>query len=308
MRLDTYLSQKYPEHSRSYLAKLIKSGKVKVSGKTLAKASFEINDKSLIEVCFPTDIPPLITPPLWEVLAETADYLAINKPAGIVVHPSAGHQSDSIASLLGLENRNLSQIDPSRPGIVHRLDKDTSGVLIIAKTDQFHRHLAQQIANHQVQKIYLSVVCGQIVEQGIIDAAIGRHPTKKQKMGIVKNAKSARTEFRRLEYQADLDLSLVEINLISGRTHQIRVHFQAIGHPVLGDPTYGDSKINQKLADPYEIRHQLLHAFQYSFRNLDNQLIRIQAPLSHPWLDRQNSIWTCGSCLNNQNNYKRSKK
>ncbi len=293
MRLDTYLSQKYPEHSRSYLAKLIKSGKVKVSGKTLAKASFEINDKSLIEVCFPTDIPPLITPPLWEVLAETADYLAINKPAGIVVHPSAGHQSDSIASLLGLENRNLSQIDPSRPGIVHRLDKDTSGVLIIAKTDQFHRHLAQQIANHQVQKIYLSVVCGQIVEQGIIDAAIGRHPTKKQKMGIVKNAKSARTEFRRLEYQADLDLSLVEINLISGRTHQIRVHFQAIGHPVLGDPTYGDSKINQKLADPYEIRHQLLHAFQYSFRNLDNQLIRIQAPLSHPWLDRQNSIWTC---------------
>jgi 23S rRNA pseudouridine1911/1915/1917 synthase len=196
-----------------------------------------------------------------EILFEDDDLLVINKPAGLVVHPGAGHQTHTLVNALLAHCKNLSGIGgKERPGIVHRLDKETSGALVIAKNDAAHRDLAKQFADRTIGKIYLALVAGTLRKSsGTIDAPIARHPVQRKKMSVARRAgRSAKTEYRVLRSSGDA--SLVECTIHSGRTHQIRVHLHHLGHPVLGDKLYGGKRAGS-------FPRQMLHAWKLSFRH-----------------------------------------
>lgn len=256
-RLDKYLSRMLPDQSRSYLQKIIRDGNVSVNGSP-AKVSLRLDADDEIEFELPKPQEPVIEPediPL-DILYEDESLLFVNKPKGMVVHPSAGHGSGTLVNAVLWHCRGqLSGINGvMRPGIVHRIDRDTTGVLVVCKNDFAHSHVAAQLKEHSITRRYRAVVHGVIREdEGTVDAPIGRHPSDRKKMAAgVKNGKRAVTHYRVLERFEDH--TYIECELETGRTHQIRVHMASIHHPLLGDTVYGPQK------NPYHLQGQTLHA------------------------------------------------
>ena len=239
MRLDKFLTEIYPDQTRSFLQKLVKSGEIKVNGKPVIKAGFVVEGGDQVSASIPTPQAVEIEAeniPL-DILYEDADVLIVNKPKGMVVHPSAGHYSGTLVNAIMYHCADsLSGINGEiRPGIVHRIDMDTTGALIICKNDAAHVDIAEQIKEHTVTRRYRGIVCGVVKEdEGTIEGAIGRHPTQRKKMAInEKNGKPAITHYKVLQRFAKY--TYMEFRLETGRTHQIRVHMASIGHPLLGD-------------------------------------------------------------------------
>lgn len=268
-RLDAYLRGYYPSVSRGTLQRLIRQGAVRVNGQP-AKASHHPRAGEEIEVNWPPPEPSIVQPepmPLT-VLFEDDDLLVLNKPAGLVVHPAAGHGEHTLVNaLLHHCHGQLSGIGGvARPGIVHRLDKDTSGCLIVAKNDLTHLGLARQFADRQVKKIYHALVCGDVPQlSGEIRAPIMRHPNHRKVMIVIDGqGRAAWTTYRVLERFGPA--TLVEARLHTGRTHQIRVHFKHLGFPLVGDLVYGKRQ-NQAIAEPTGrvAPRQMLHASQLAF-------------------------------------------
>ncbi len=239
-RLDQTLAAILPDQSRAAVQRLIRAGHIRVSGLP-ARAAYRVRGGETVEVVFPPPAPSgLLAEDLpIRVIHEDESVIVIDKPAGLVVHPGAGRQQGTLVNALLHHCRDLSGIGGRlRPGIVHRLDRDTSGVLVVAKNDQAHRSLAAQFKTREVRKLYEAVVWGSPrAGNGNVDRPIGRHPTARVRMAIVTSGRPARTAWRVAgRFGA---VSLLEIAPETGRTHQIRVHLAAIGHPVLGDPLYG---------------------------------------------------------------------
>lgn len=257
-RLDVFLTEQNQDFSRSHVQKLIADGKVMVNGQQ-RKANFKLTAGDEITLEIPEAVEAEILPediPL-DILYEDKDIIVINKARGMVVHPAAGVFSGTLVNALMHHCTDLSGINGElRPGIVHRLDKDTSGVMVAAKSDKAHLSLAQQIKDKTAHRIYQAIVYGNIKEEaGIIKGDIGRHPIDRKKMAIVQDGKSAVTHFKVLERFGEY--TLVECALETGRTHQIRVHMTHIGHPLVGDPKYGT---NGKRKDNFSIQGQALHS------------------------------------------------
>ena len=245
IRVDKYLSLVCDGMSRSYLQKLLKAGQVLVNGKP-EKASYVVQDQDAVELEVPEAVEPeiLAEPMDLDILYEDQDIILINKPKGMVVHPAAGHYTQTLVNGLMYHCRDqLSGINGVlRPGIVHRIDMDTTGVLIVCKNDMAHNSIAAQLKEHSITRRYQAIVHGVIKEdEGCIDAPIGRHPTERKKMSInYKNGREAVTHFRVLARFRQY--THVECRLETGRTHQIRVHMASIHHPLLGDQVYGPAK------------------------------------------------------------------
>ena len=263
-RIDSYISSADSEISRSAAAKLISDGLVCVNGKVPAK-NYRIKTGDVIAVTVPDPVLPQAVPeniPL-DIVYEDNDLLVVNKPKGMVVHPAAGNYSGTLVNaLLYYCKDNLSGINGVlRPGIVHRIDKDTSGLLIAAKNDFSHRLLAEQIKEHSFTRKYQAVVYGNFKDdEGTVNAPIGRNPVDRKKMAVTeKNSRNAVTHYRVLgRYRGFTHLELI---LETGRTHQIRVHMAHIGHPVAGDPVYGPKKVISSLGG------QCLHAYYIAFKH-----------------------------------------
>ena len=276
-RLDKYLSLIFPEQSRSFFQKLIKDGQIRVNEKT-GKANYRLKTQDLIEVSIPEAVETPILPeniPL-DILYEDDDLLIVNKPKGMVVHPSAGHYTGTLVNAIMYHCKDsLSGINGEiRPGIVHRIDMDTTGSLIVCKNDESHVFVAEQIKEHSVVRKYRGIVCGHVKEEeGTIHAPIGRHPIERKKMAInEKNGKDAITHYRVLEHFANY--TYMEFQLETGRTHQIRVHMASIGHPLLGDTLYSSGK------SPYKLQGQTLHAMTIGFIHpRTKEYLEVSAPL-----------------------------
>ena len=256
-RIDKYLSEACCGLTRSYLQKLLKSQLVEVDGKAV-KNSYRVSAGETVELEVPEAVEPEIEaePIPLDILYEDKDIILINKPKGMVVHPAAGHYSQTLVNGLMYHCRGeLSGINGvMRPGIVHRIDMDTTGVLIVCKNDFAHNSIAEQLKVHSITRKYYGIVHGVIGEdEGTVDAPIGRHPVDRKKMSInYKNGKHAVTHYRVLERFKQF--TYVECQLETGRTHQIRVHMASLNHPLLGDSVYGPSKC------PFKLQGQTLHA------------------------------------------------
>jgi len=262
-RIDVYISSYKDELSRSQVQKLIENGLVTVNGKT-TKNNYKLRKGDIIEIEIPDPEPLEIEAeniPL-DILYEDKDVIVVNKPQGMVVHPAPGHYSGTLVNALMYHCKDeLSGINGCmRPGIVHRIDKDTSGILMIAKSDTAHRSLAEQLAVHSITRKYYAVVCGNIKQDsGTVDKPIARSPKDRKKMAIVEGGRRAVTHYRVLERFGKY--TLVECQLETGRTHQIRVHMASLGHPLLGDTVYGSEK------QPYKLSGQALHAKVLGFNH-----------------------------------------
>lgn len=276
-RIDKFLSEKIENQSRSYIQKLLKDGHVLVNDKSV-KSNYKVQEKDQICVLLPELKEPDILPediPL-DILYEDSDVLVINKPKGMVVHPSAGHYSQTVVNAVMFHCKdNLSGINGVlRPGIVHRIDMDTTGAIVICKNDIAHQHLAEQLKVHSITRKYRAIVHGNLKEdQGTITGDIGRHPVDRKKMAInYKNGKPAVTHYKVLERFGNY--TYVECQLETGRTHQIRVHMTSIGHPLLGDSVYGPAKC------PFKLQGQCLHAMTLGFIHpSSNEYLEFEAPL-----------------------------
>src|SRR6266568_1112673 len=268
-RLDSFLRDKFPAVSRGTIQRLIEEGHIRVNGRNI-KPTHTPRAGEQVEVHWPEAREPKAQPeeiPL-DILYEDEALLVLNKPAGLVVHPPAGHEEHTLVNaLLHHCAGELSGIGGvARPGIVHRLDKETSGCMVVAKNDDTHVALSAQFALRKVEKIYHAIVCGEMpLAGGEIRAAIARHPSHRKRMAVEQEAgRAARTSYRVLEPLQGA--TLAEAILHTGRTHQIRVHFQFLGFPLVGDATYGHRQ-NQRLADltGYRAPRQMLHACRLSF-------------------------------------------
>ncbi len=283
-RLDTYLRGQFPAVSRGTMQRLIDQGNILVNGKEV-KTTYRPKAGDQVSVTFPATKPALAKPehiPL-EVLFEDEDLLVLNKAPGLVVHPGCGHDEHTLVNaLLHHCQGQLSGIGGvARPGIVHRLDKDTSGCLLVAKHDRIHLALAGQFQNREIRKVYRALVCGRLTQDsGEIRASIARHPTHRKRMAATDGGgRAAWTSYQRLEQLHGADF--VEALLHTGRTHQIRVHFQHLGHPLVGDDIYG-ARQNQRLEEEtrYRASRQMLHACEISFRHPRYpDLLTFSAPL-----------------------------
>ncbi len=286
-RLDQFLAQALG-WSRARLQKLLKAGLVTVNGAPQA-ASHKMRAGEAVTVTVPPPEPSHLTPePLaLEIIFEDRDLLVLNKPPGLVVHPGAGHRQGTLLNALLHHCPELKEIgEVSRPGLVHRLDKDTSGLLVVAKTSLAHQALVSQFAAREIKKIYLALVWGHLPEpEGRIDKDIGRHPTQRHKMTAhPRRGKAAATRWR-VAQEFPGPLTLVELSPETGRTHQLRVHLASEGHPVLGDATYGGgvSRLtgHPKLQDLKPlVQRQLLHAWRLEVTHpRTGERIRWEAPL-----------------------------
>ncbi|MGN1139855.1 MAG: RluA family pseudouridine synthase [Oliverpabstia sp.] len=277
LRIDKLLSDRIPEQSRSYLQKLIKDGNVTVNGSAV-KPNYKVQTNDLINLSLPAPEEPDILPeniPL-DILYEDNDILVINKPKGMVVHPSAGHYTGTVVNAVMYHcNGNLSGINGvMRPGIVHRIDMDTTGAIVICKSDQAHQNLADQLKVHSITRKYRAIVYGNFKDDnGTITGDIGRHPIDRKKMAVVqRNGKPAVTHYHVLERFGSY--TYIECQLETGRTHQIRVHMASTGHPLLGDELYGPAKC------PFHLQGQCLHAMILGFQHpISGQYVQFEAPL-----------------------------
>lgn len=274
IRIDRLLASRYPNYSRTYFQTLIEQGFVLLNAEPVKKRTLpEEGDE--IEVCFQYSPESSIEPepiPL-QILYEDEYLLAINKPAGMVVHPAPGHRSGTFVNALIAHCQQIASLDPLRPGIVHRLDKETSGVLLAAKTSQAHQKLVEKFARREMEKVYLAICAGK-PRDGVVSAPIGRNPVDRKEMAVVVNGKEAISKIQVLAYNEKISLVLVKPK--TGRTHQIRVHLKYVGAPVLGDEIYGQSRANQALG----ISRQMLHAYRLSFSHpITNAVLSLCAPL-----------------------------
>ena len=300
VRLDRFLAESLPELSRTRVQILLKEGRVSLGEATIVDAKYRVKPGD----CFALDVPPPApAEPVAEaipldILYEDDQLIVIDKPAGLVVHPGAGHAKGTLVNaLIAHCGESLSGIGGvARPGIVHRLDKDTSGLLVVAKTDLAHRGLADQFADHgrrgAMERGYLALVWGAPSRpQGTVDAPIGRHPTSRTKMAVLRNkGREAVTHWRVLEAFGRKDApiaSLIECTLETGRTHQVRVHMASIGHPLVGDPLYGPGFRSKLRTLPEPLRSKLaaldrqaLHAAHLAFIHpVGGTLLKFNSPL-----------------------------
>ena len=262
-RLDVFLSE-HADMTRSQAAQYIKSGEVQVSGSVQTKAGFSLKSGQQVEFERPEPRASHIEaqPIDLTIVYQDSDLAVIEKPSGMVVHPAAGNHDGTLVNALLHHIPDLSGIGGEiRPGIVHRIDKDTSGLLLVAKNDKSHAALSAQLKAHTIDRAYMAIVQGNLKEEmGYIEAPIGRSPKDRKKMAIVADGREAGTHWRVLEPLKGA--CLIEAQLTTGRTHQIRVHMASIGHPVLGDPLYGPKKM------PYDVKGgQLLHAYRLGFEH-----------------------------------------
>ena len=275
LRIDRLLTGRFPNFSRTYFQSLIEAGCVLINGAQVKKRAVPaLGDE--IEVCFQVTPELSVTPePMsFEILFEDEHLLAINKPPGLVVHPAPGHWTGTFVNGLLAHCQNLSAgDDPLRPGIVHRLDKETSGVLLAAKTREAHQKIIELFSTRQIEKLYLAICCGR-PPNGPVVAPIGRHPVHRKEMAVMADGKEATSHVQVVAFNEKTSLALIRPT--TGRTHQIRVHLKHIGHPILGDPVYGNTRMNQSLAP----ERLLLHAYRLSFIHpITQEQIRLSAPI-----------------------------
>lgn len=290
-RLDKYLTNVLGFLSRQRLQKALKHGVIKVNNKEVKK-SYKVKANDIIEVEIPIikeERPDLTPEPIpLEIVYEDSHVVVINKPPGLVVHPAPGHWSGTLVNALLHKYGALDVGDSDRPGIVHRLDKDTSGLMVVALTEEALVKLATQLANRTVKRKYKAIVWGIPSPQaGTINAPIGRDPAHRDRFTVIPSGKEAITHYKTLESVGKY-WSLVECQLETGRTHQIRVHMKHIGHPVFGDPVYGGNKIKNvplKLHKPVKeiinsLNRQALHAYHLSFKHpISDRLLSFEIPL-----------------------------
>lgn len=277
IRIDKFLADSCPDQSRSFLQKLLKEGNVKVNGKAV-KSSYKLTagDGIVFEVPEPQEAAIEAEDIPLDILYEDSDIILINKPKGMVVHPAAGHYSGTLVNALMYHCKDqLSGINGiMRPGIVHRIDMNTTGVLVVCKNDFSHNSLAEQLKEHSITRVYYAIVFGNIQQDdGTVNAPIGRHPTDRKKMSIhSKQGRDAITHYHVLERFGEY--TFIECRLETGRTHQIRVHMASIGHPLLGDDVYGPAK------QPFSLTGQTLHAGILGFIHpTTGEYVEFSAPL-----------------------------
>ncbi len=275
-RIDTFLGRVIDNVSRSYIQKLIKDGHVEVDGKPLKKKNVRLEEDMEVRITVPEPEILKVEPediPV-EIVYEDECLMIVNKPQGMVVHPAPGNYSGTLVNALMFHAENLSSINGViRPGIVHRIDKDTSGILMIAKDNNAHNSLAHQLKEKTTKRVYVAIVHGRLKEeQGHINAPIARNPKDRLKMAVVMGGKEAVTHYKVIK--AYKNYSIVELRLETGRTHQIRVHMAYIGHPLLGDPVYG--KKNEKIKHDGQLLHAKLLGFNHprtgDYMEFDSQL------------------------------------
>ena len=279
-RLDAYLTEHVQGLSRSALKQLIQDGHVLVNGQ-VAKPGQRLRLDDLVQCRLPEPQPvpetalPQAHAGVLDILYEDDDLIALNKGVGVVVHPAPGHRDDTLVNrlLAARPELSLAGLDPMRPGVVHRLDRDTTGVLLVAKSVVAQDDLLRQFRERTVSKLYLGLAQGRLQpDHGAIDAPIGRDPHQRQRMAVVDSGRSARTEYHLLAYGQGV--SLVRAKLVTGRTHQIRVHLAAVGHPVIGDALYGGASLRSA------IPRQMLHAWRLELLHpVRGDLLRVEAPL-----------------------------
>ncbi|HEX2059409.1 MAG TPA: RluA family pseudouridine synthase [Thermoanaerobaculia bacterium] len=288
-RLDRALGELFPSESRNALAKLITAGRVRVNERIASKPSQRVEAGQQIEIDLPAAAPSTIESqdlPLT-ILFEDADVIVIDKPPGLVVHPAAGHPDQTLVNALLFHVKDLSGVGGEiRPGIVHRLDKDTSGVMLIAKNDDAHRKLSAAWNTEAVRKEYLALVYGTPSrDRGTIEAPIGRDPRDRKRMAVVADGRNAITDYEVTERLRHA--SLVRCRLRTGRTHQIRVHMKHLGHPIIGDPVYSgpqwrgipDKKLQRALSS---LTRQMLHAAKITFAHpRDGRAVSVEAEQPH---------------------------
>lgn len=271
-RLDVVLAEIFPEYSRSRLKKWLESNFVSVNEKVISKPSHKIIFPAKLKLSIPDtdlteDLPEKIK---LNIIKSTSEYIVIDKTAGMVVHPGAGNKSGTLLNALLHEYPELKKLP--RAGIVHRLDKDTSGLMVVARNELAMQSLSEQISNRSIKRIYHAFVVGKIERSGRVDAPIGRHPKNRQKQAIVETGREAKSHYKVLENFGSY--SRLEISLETGRTHQIRVHMSHLGFPLIGDPLYGRRRrfaknTRQKLREIIEsFPRQALHATELSFTDL----------------------------------------
>ena len=278
-RLDLYLSSSFPGHSRNSLQKMIVQGDILVNGKTVSR-HYKVKEKDVVTINLPSVKPHKAFPekiPL-NIIYEDKAVIVLNKPAGIVVHPACGNYSGTLVNALLYHFPSLDKgkfPDINRVGIVHRLDKDTSGVMVVAKNNTSLSRLAKQFENRKVEKVYLALVFGKIINpEGSIEAPVGRKITDRRKMAVTSiSSRQAITDFRVHEILGDF--TLLEVRPKTGRTHQIRVHLAHIGHPVVGDSEYG-----RPAPKNWGVSRQLLHAYKLGFIHpVKKDWVKFTAPL-----------------------------
>ena len=275
-RIDVFAAENYEELSRSGLKKIIDAGGVTVNNKTV-KANYKLRTGDIVTMNIPESVPLEIIPqniPL-DILYEDDDVIVINKPQGMVVHPAPGHYTDTLVNALLYHcGDSLSGINGiMRPGIVHRIDMDTSGVIMAAKNNNAHRSLALQLAEHSITRKYNAIVYNNIKEdEGTIDKPLGRNPSDRKKMAVVPGGRRAVTHYRVLDRLGKF--TYIEAQLETGRTHQIRVHMTYAGHPLLGDSVYGAKK------QPFNLKGQVLHARVLGFVHpVTGEYMEFESPL-----------------------------
>lgn len=263
IRLDKYIAEALPRFSRSYVQKLIEQGYILVN-KRGAKASQRLNSADRITIKLPPPIGLTAESTPLTIVYEDKDIIVVDKPAGLVVHPAPGHPSQTLVNAVLVHCPNLAMSgDLIRPGIIHRLDKDTSGLMVIVKNDCARQYLVEQFKSRTVTKGYLVLIRGRLSpERGIIEAPIGRDPHHRKRMTIVETGKEASTQYQVERYLNNY--TLLDVTPKTGRTHQIRVHLSAIGYPVVGDLVYGTKCRREAIASG--VKRQFIHAYRLGFR------------------------------------------